>query len=199
MKTLFVSLMVMLAATLASAQDGYNVRAGDTLAIEVLEDPSLNRQVLVTPGGSFSFPFAGTVSASGKSTDQISANITSSIQGNFASTPNVFVSVQSVAPRAASSSRGPATIDVYLLGQVNSPGTQKFERGTTFLQALAESGGFTRFAATKRVQLRRRNSQTGEGSVVEINFRALQKGGTFNDFQLADGDVILVPERRLFE
>ncbi len=198
MKTFFASIVLMLAATIASAQDGYQVRVGDTLAIEVLEDPALNRNVLITPSGTFSFPFVGEVSASGRTPDQIAAAITSSIASNFATTPNVFVSVQSVAPRAPTTGTS-RSIDVYLLGEVNNPGVQSFDRGTTFLQALALSGGVTRFAATKRIQVRRIDPATGQSRAAIFNFRALSQGGDFEDFPLQDGDVILVPERRLFE
>jgi polysaccharide export outer membrane protein len=198
MKTFLLTLITIVLASVAWAQDGYRVKAGDTLAIEVLEDPQLNRQVLVTPGGSISFPFAGTVSAAGRSTDQIASAIAGAIAPNFATTPNVFVSVQSVAPPTVGTATA-ATIDIYILGQVNNPGTVAVERGTTFLQALAQSGGFTPFAATKRIQLRRYDPQTGQSSASVFNFRNLADGGTFRDFPLADGDIILVPERRLFE
>ncbi len=66
-------------------------------------------------------------------------------------------------------------------------------------QALAESGGLTRFAADKRIQLRRTDPRSGQQSITPINYRALADGAVMNDFPLADGDVILVPERRLFE
>jgi polysaccharide export outer membrane protein len=198
MKTFLLTLITIVLASVAWAQDGYRVKAGDTLAIEVLEDPQLNRQVLVTPGGSISFPFAGTLTAAGRSTDQIASAIAGAIAPNFATTPNVFVSVQSVAPPTVGTATA-ATIDVYILGQVNNPGTVAVERGTTFLQALAQSGGFTPFAATKRIQLRRYDPQTGQSSASVFNFRNLANGGTFRDFPLADGDIILVPERRLFE
>jgi polysaccharide export outer membrane protein len=199
MKTFVLTLIAVIFATISMAQDGYQVRAGDTLAIEVLEDPQLNRSVLVTPGGTISFPFAGTVSASGRTTEQIAAAIAGAIAPNFATSPNVFVSVQSVAPSTGGGSAAVRTINVYILGEVNTPGTREIERGTTFLQALAQSGGFTRFAATKRIQLRRYNPQTGESSAAIFNFRALSQGGAFRDFPMADGDIILVPERRLFE
>jgi polysaccharide export outer membrane protein len=199
MKTLLLTLIAIFVAGIAAAQDSYRVRAGDSLAIEVLEDPQLNRQVLVTPGGTISFPFAGTLTAAGRSTEQIAASIASAIGPNFATTPNVFVSVQSVAPPAAATTATAATIDVFILGEVNNPGTVAIERGTTFLQALAQSGGFTRFAATKRIQLRRYDPATGESTAAVFNFRNLADGGAFRDFPLADGDIILVPERRLFE
>ncbi|MEE3070377.1 MAG: polysaccharide biosynthesis/export family protein, partial [Pseudomonadota bacterium] len=46
----------------AQAQS-YKIKAGDSLQIEVLEDPSLSRSVLVLPDGQFSFPFVGEVRA----------------------------------------------------------------------------------------------------------------------------------------
>ena len=62
MRILFVGLIISLvSATGAFAQQGYQIRPGDVLSVEVLQDPSLNREVLVLPDGSISFPFAGKV------------------------------------------------------------------------------------------------------------------------------------------
>jgi polysaccharide export outer membrane protein len=184
-----------------SAQEGYRVRAGDTLSIEVLQDPALNRQALVLPDGRFSFPFAGTLTASGRTISQIETALSSSIAANFNSAPDVFISVTPAERRAVSSggSAAPATIDVFFVGEVGAPGPKSLPIGTTILQALSTSGGFTNFAATKRVQLRR-SDQNGLQSVYEINYDALEQGALIrNDVALQDGDVILVPERRLFE
>ena len=72
MKTLFLAIVVSLAAaTMAAAQAGYQIRPGDVLSVEVLQDPSLNREVLVLPDGSISFPFAGNLPASGRTTGQV--------------------------------------------------------------------------------------------------------------------------------
>jgi polysaccharide export outer membrane protein len=87
-----------------------------------------------------------------------------------------------------------------MLGEVGAPGQKRIERGTTVLQALATAGGFTRFAATKRILLRRSNPSTGEQTVSRINYNAIANGASVgSDIVLADGDVIIVPERRLFE
>jgi polysaccharide export outer membrane protein len=193
-------LVLVALATPAAAQDDYRVRAGDTLLIEVLEDPSLNRTTLVLPDGRFSFPFAGTLQASGRTIGQIEAALTSAIASNFAAEPNVFISVT---PGQRQSSGGgvatPATIDIFFVGEVNAPGVKAVPRGTTILQALALSGGFSKFAATKRVQLRRTDA-SGVSRVYRIDYAALANGGKLSqDIVLTDGDVILVPERRLFE
>jgi polysaccharide export outer membrane protein len=212
MKTIFHKFYALVAMALvacavlvtpASAQSGYKIKSGDVLQIEVLEDPSLNREVLVLPSGEFSFPFAGTVSAGGRTVGQVQGAIANGIASNFAGPPNVFVSVRSLRPREPRSARGPsapATMDIYLLGEVNSPGTKAVAPGTTFLQALAQSGGFSQFAAKKRIQLRRSNAATGEQTLIKINYRALANGAALKrDVVLQEGDVILVPERRLFE
>lgn len=186
----------------ATAQDSYRLKSGDVLSIEVLEDPSLNREVLILPSGEFSFPFAGTVRAGGRTVGDIERILAAGIASNFATTPNVFASVRSLKAKRESTGKAlePVTIDVFMLGEVSSPGTKRLEPGTTFLQALAQSGGFSQFAAKKRIQLRRSNKATGEQTLIKINYQALSRGATLKrDVVLQDGDVILVPERRLFE
>lgn len=198
MKHILILLFGMaLTATMAFSQDGYRVQPGDTLQIEVLEDSNLNRTVLVTPDGRFAFPFAGSLRASGQTVDQIRRNVVDSIQGSFASEPTVFVSVAELRP---TDEREPATINVYFMGEVNTPGLREVTPGTTFLQALSQAGGFTNFAAVKRVQLRRTNVQTGQEFLSMIDYRALSQGAGLNQsIRLREGDVILVPERGLFE
>ncbi|MFK5978992.1 MAG: polysaccharide export protein, partial [Rhizobiaceae bacterium] len=66
------------------------------------------------------------------------------------------------------------------------------------LQAIALSGGLGPFAAKKRIQIRRRIR--GEDVYYSFNYRAVEKGDELDDnIYLRDGDVIVVPERRLFE
>lgn len=199
MKQILLTLWVMLIACTAAAQDSYRVKPGDTLRVEVLEDPQLNREVLVLPDGRISFPFAGTISVEGRSVGEIQSAISNGIASNFAIAPSVFVSVlPGLAAPTTTEASGP-TIDVYFVGEVNNPGLVQVKRGTTLLQAVAVSGGVTRFAAVKRIQLRRTDPKTRVQRVTILNYKALSKGATTTDIELRDGDVILVPERRLFE
>ena len=199
MKKFIVAIATMLIATTAAAQSGYQIKPGDTLQVEVLEDPSLNRSVLVLPDGTISFPFAGTVRASGRTASDLGSAITSGIASNFASEPNVFVTVQQLSEPTVAAT-GVATIDVFMMGEIAAPGGKALARGTTLIQALAETGGFTKFAATKRILLRRTDPRTGQQTVSRINYKAIADGAAVGrDIRLQDGDVIIVPERRLFE
>lgn len=199
---LFALWALCLAATGAAAQDNYRLKPGDTVTIEVLEDSALNRSLLVLPDGTINFPFAGTVRAGGRTVNQLEASITEGIASNFAATPTVFVTVSTVQTTPEAIPGLSSDIDlmtIYFAGEFQNVGGQQVEPGTTLLQAMALGGGFTDFAATKRIQLRR-NIGGGQQRVVILDYRALSRGAAMtNDPLLQDGDVILAPERRLFE
>ena len=189
--SLFIS---MLLATGVSAQSPYRVKAGDTLQVEVVEDSNLNRQVLVLPDGTISFPLVGNIPAAGRSVEQVRAALSSGLASNFASPPNVYVSIGALAPAIIGSSVA-TTQGVFVTGQIAGPGRLDVEPGTTVLQAIAQAGGLTPFAAGKRIQLRR------EDSVYRYNYYSAgsDNGSISGSTVLAPGDVIVVPQRRLFE
>ncbi|WP_372674941.1 polysaccharide biosynthesis/export family protein [Aquicoccus sp.] len=178
----------------ASAQSSYSIQPGDVLQIEVLEDPDLGRDVLVLPDGSISFPLAGTVRAGGRTVDGVASTITSRLADDFAVEPTVLVSVASLGEGESD------LIDIYIMGEANEPGLREVEPGITLLQFLAASGGLSRFAAEKRIQLRRIDPQTGQERVYRFNYRTMGGDDSIRGTTvLAPGDVIVVPERRLFE
>lgn len=191
--------LLMLMPALAMAQ-AYRIQPGDVLSIEVVEDEALNRSVLVDPRGQISFPFVGSIRAAGRTTDAVEATLVERLTPNFAAPPSVFVALQQVAPEDPQEEREPEVISIFMLGEVERPGKVDMEPGATLLQAFAEMGGFSDFAATKRVQLRRTDPKTGVETVYSLNYDAITQGQTANaTLELQDGDVILVPTRRLFE
>lgn len=199
-KTTILAIIAILTATVAVAQSEYRIKSGDTLTVEVLQDPDLNRSVVVLSDGRISFPLAGTVRAAGRTVGQVEASISGAISSNFATEPNVFVSVVPAAPREPTPPAPAPTMEIFFLGEVNTPGMVEIEPGTRFLQGMARSGGLTRFAADKRIQLRRTDPHTGRTATFEINYRAILDGAELrNNIILEEGDVIIVPERRLFE
>ena len=187
-------LAAVLAAPAAFAQSAsYRIQPGDQLAVTVLEDDTLNRQVLVLPDGRISVPLAGSVRAAGQSVEAVERVIADRLASNFAVRPSVFVSVTSVSETGL-------TFPIYVVGQVGGPGQIEVEAGTTLLQAIALAGGLDRFAATKRIQLRRTDPATGQERLYIFNYKAVERGGAIQSMiTMREGDVIVVPERHLFE
>ncbi len=198
----FIAIFLLIGSAGASlAQDAYSIKPGDTLQVEVLEDPNLNRNVLVLPDGSINFPMAGTVRAGGRSVDTVAQTLSQEMAGNFAVAPTVAVSVSALAPRApARAPTGPDLMNVYIMGEANSPGRKEILPGTTLIQFLAEAGGLSRFAAEKRIQLRRVDPATKQETVYRFNYRTMGGADSIRaSTVLAPGDVVVIPERRLFE
>jgi polysaccharide biosynthesis/export protein len=208
-RTLIGLMLAVLLAPAALAQ-GYRIQPGDVLQMEVLEDPSLNRSLMVLPDGTISLPLVGSVRASGKSVEAMKGAISAALSPNFATAPTVYLSVGQLNPvtsavnnaaaQAAAANYQPYnTVSIYAMGEFNTQGKVDVKSGTTLLQFLAETGGLSRFAATKRIQLRRPNRKTGTETVYNYNYKAVQAGASAPVIVLRDGDVIVAPERKLFE
>jgi polysaccharide export outer membrane protein len=184
----------------AGTEGPYRLQPGDTVAVSVLEDPELDRQVLLLPDGRISLPVAGTIVAAGQTPAQLERTIRSRLRGNFVKTPTITVSVISLAEQ---DEEDPETQEVFVLGEVGSPGRYEYEAETPIdvLKALSLAGGLGPFAARDRIQVR----ETAEGQAQTLrlfDYDAVEEGliNTNRDLAvLADGAVIVVPERGLFD
>ena len=181
-------LTLMLFSTIALAQE-YRVQPGDTLRVEVVEDTSLNRVVLVSPDGRIALPGTGSFRASGLTVAQVQSALTSRLSANFVSPPSVFVGLEGLAPEGDE-----PVVAIFVVGEGTTVGRVELEPGTNLMQAIAQFGGFTNFAATKRIQLRRGTE------VFSINYEEILDGTSTNGaVRMHEGDVIVIPQRKLFE
>jgi len=196
----FLAFAVSIVATSATAQ-GYRIQAGDLLRVEVLEDSTVNREVLVAPDGYITVPLAGNIRVSGASLPEAERRVRSALEDNFATPPTVVVSLLQlrevvIAPPEPVVEPDPENI--FVIGEVNNPGSVQLEEGLTLLQTLALAGGLTDFAAVKRIQLRR--VENGSERVYNLNYQSVLDGvSNVGRAQMHAGDVIVVPARRLFE
>ena len=194
LRALFFLLAVAVAST-APAQT-YQIQPGDTLEISVLEDSSLGRTVLVRPDGRISLPLAGSIDVAGRSPEQVEAAIRQRLSRDFVSPPTVTVALAALAPPGAAAPG--ETAPIYMIGAVASPGRYDVELPIDVLQALALAGGPGVFAASHRIQVRRRSPE-GE-TVLLFDFDAVADGLVpTRPIALRSGDVVVVPERGLFE
>lgn len=189
--------LVLTALPSQAQDDGYRLRPGDILRIEVVEDSGLSRQALIAPDGRVTLPLAGSVQASGRTIEAVQSDLIARLTPSFAAPPTVFVSIDRLSERPAGGGGGgggKAGIDIFVLGEAGKTGLVPMKPGSTLLQGLAQIGGFTKFAARKRVQLRR-----GEQTWT-INYMDIENGtSNAGAIVLQSGDVIVVPQRKLFE
>lgn len=82
---------------------------------------------------------------------------------------------------------------VYVLGAVNLPKAIEYRDGMTVMEAILESGGFTKFASQNDTQIRRKEA----GAEVSIPVRAkeiINDGKMEQNVKLKAGDYIIVKE-----
>lgn len=64
---------------------------------------------------------------------------------------------------------------VYMYGEVQRPGAQVLQRGTTVLQALANAGGLTLRGTQRGIKVHRRDEATGQVTVIEPGLNDMLK------------------------
>jgi protein involved in polysaccharide export with SLBB domain len=77
---------------------------------------------------------------------------------------------------------------VTVLGQIYTPGDYTLKNGSTLLSALYVSGGPTKWANVRDVEV------VHNGQRTSYDLRGLTHGDLSTDVPLADGDVVYVPE-----
>lgn len=192
-----IALLVLPFLSLNASAQEYKLKTGDVVQIEVLEDTSLNRTAIVLPGGQISLPLIGSVAAGGRTLLEVQQDVSAQLAQSFATAPTVYVTLSALAERVPPGD--PVTIDVFVVGAANAPGRLEMPPRSTLLQAVAMAGGLSPFAAKKRLQLRR-TDKNGNETTYRLNYEAIEAGeGAGGATQLVDGDVIIVPQRKLFE
>ena len=180
-------------ATSASAQLE-PLRPGDKIQISVWQDPKLDRTVIVGPDGMISFPLAGHIKASGKTPQALEDVLRGRLQKNYSGPLDVTVSLAAVNIEEEVESKP----RVYITGEVLKPGPYVVKPAINVMQAIALAGGLGPFAARQRIQLHRKIN--GVDSIFIFNFNAYVAGtDTADNISLKSGDIIIVPERGLFE
>ena len=178
-------------ALCAQAHDLYRLQTGDTVEIWVEQDPNLRRQVIVAPDGRIALPQAGHLRAEGLTPEELERSLARRLAKNFATEVDVTVIVVNT-PVPGNETR------IFLTGEIGTPGQIIVTEPTTVLQAISIAGGLGTFAAKKRIHVRR--NVRGREVLIPFNYRNVETGRSVADnVYLRDGDVIVVPERRLFE
>jgi polysaccharide biosynthesis/export protein len=190
---ILLSLVLWLGCWSAAIAQSALLQPGDVISISVYQDPKLDRQVLIGPTGMIAFPLVGQIKASGLTPSALESVLKARLKGKFAEEPDITVSL--TAEKALEEDLKPR---FYITGEVLRPGYFVIRTKLDVLQAIAIAGGFSPFAAKQRIQVRRKID--GVESTFVFNYNDFFSGTNVDDnVRLRAGDVIIVPERGLFE
>lgn len=182
----------------------YGLKAGDKLEISVFQEPKLNRQVTVGPDGRIAFPLVGHLSVGGTTVESVEQKITAKLREQYPSGVDVTVALFEVKekpvfpPLPREPKEKPLDPTFYVTGEVPKPGQYAFNRPTDVLQGIAMAGGLGPFAAAHRVKVRRKMGDHEQ--LFDFDYADFIAGvDASGNIRLHHGDVIIVPEKKLFE
>lgn len=159
----------------------YRLVRGDKLRVEVYKDDYLSQSLQIRPDGKITLPLIGDVVASGLTPIELRDRIATSLK-EYVANPVVTVIVVEVNEPV-----------VYVMGEVNQPGSIALRGPVTVLQALAMAGGFKDFANPKGIRILRRSADDhNRVETIEFNYKdALKPNAPI--VYLQSGDTVVVP------
>ena len=182
MNKLVLLIVLFLFPVTSIAQDRpYSLNPGDVLQISVWKEEGLEREVLVLPDGTISFPLAGHMMAAGRSAKAVEDDLAKRLQ-KFIPDPAITVSVGAL-----------SGYKVYVIGQVNKPGEFIPGRRIDVMQALSGAGGLTAFANDDEIVILRRIGD--KQTALPFDYDKVKRGQSLEqNIILQGGDVVVVSD-----
>jgi polysaccharide biosynthesis/export protein len=158
----------------------YRLHQGDSLSVSVWRQDALQKQVVVLPDGSITFPLVGWVEVAGLSAPEVEQLITTKLKA-YIPDPVVTVVVAGIDGNRA-----------YVMGKVIHPGSLIISGPITVLQAITIVGGFDKFADEGGIKVIR--AKPGGQEVLHVDYSHIISGKDMStNIQLQAGDTIVVP------
>jgi polysaccharide export outer membrane protein len=161
-------------------QSEYRIGPLDTLELTVFQVPDLTRPLQVDAGGQVSLPLIGIMTASGKTAQELAAEIAAALGAKYLQSPQVTIVVKD-------SPRQKVTVE----GAVKTPGIFPISGKTTLLQAVALSQGTSETSDPTEVLIFR--TVNNQRMAARFNLKMIRSGSA-PDPEIYGGDIVVVGE-----
>jgi protein involved in polysaccharide export with SLBB domain len=155
----------------------YVMGPGDELTVQLYGNQNRTLSLTVSRDGRINFPELGPVNVGGQLFSQVKTSIEERVQR------------QMIGVRASVSMGDTRSIRVFVLGEVNRPGSYTISGLGTITSALYAAGGVKPIGSLRNIELKR------QGALVRTLdlYNMLVRGDTSDDTKLLPGDVIFIP------
>jgi len=164
----------------------YVLGPGDRFRVRVWGYEELDQEVFIPPSGTAVVYPIGEIKASGHTASELDQIISDALRKYLKQQPSIVT----VTPVTYVHSQ------VYVLGEVNTPGLYPFTGKMTVLEAVTRAGNPTQRAAVQQVRITRpdpNNRDKAKILVVDLD-SVIHKGEASKDIQLRPGDIVYVPD-----
>jgi len=181
----FSFLLTITSGARAEEASDFKIRSGDVLQVTVWKEDGMDRELVVLPDGTITFPLVGTVMLQDLSPAAAQDLIKDRLKNII---PGAAVTVMVKAPLGHT---------VSVLGQVVKSGDIIIGRRMNAMQAISQAGGLTPFASEGSIVILR--DVNGKKTSIDYPYDDIARGHHFDqDIDLVPGDVVFVPTAGLF-
>lgn len=154
----------------------YVLGPGDEVIVDVYGDSQRSDKLKVAPDGTVTLDYAGPVGVSGKTLAQVQHTISSSLHPYYAGS-NIKVSIGQT-----------RTINVNVMGEVQTPGSYTLSAFASVFHALYQAGGINDIGTLREIKVCRGGHVVATVDVYDY----ILNGRLSGNIMLHDNDVILV-------
>jgi polysaccharide export outer membrane protein len=161
---------------------------GDSIAINVWENPNLSTEATIRPDGTITMPLVGDLKAAGETPTTLKVKIKTQLANFVKLSPGSGTDLITVAVKSYKSYR------FTIQGEVGRQGVFTSDTYVTVSEALALAGGLSRFAKRSGILVTRRDPKSGQQRQIPLDYDSLASGKRpdMNIYVLA-GDTIWGP------
>lgn len=186
LQTICLTIISLFAVNGEAVAKDFVVLPGDVLQITVWKEEGMDRETLVLPDGSITFPLVGTLYIQGKNLFEVQSAIMDQLALYI---PDASVDVSVKAPLGHKAS---------ILGQVQKPGDVILGGNTNVMQAISQVGGLTPYADEDEIVVIR-TLDDGKKLTLPYHYDDMVGGHNLDkDIVLEPGDVVIVETDGLF-
>lgn len=153
---------------------------GDVFEVKVYDEKELSGVYRVNSAGTINFPLIGMVQVEGMTASDAAGTIQDKLGAKYLRNPQVNIFIKEYNSKKVS-----------VFGEVNKPGTFRYEDRMTVIQAVSMAGGFTKMAAKDDTNVTRLVG--GDEKKYPVPVESIAQGQAKN-FYLQPGDIVYVPE-----
>ena len=183
------------------AQKNYLLGPEDVIDIIVWGHDDLTRRLPVSLDGTITFPMIGEMKAVGKSTQDLEKEMAEKLGDGYLVNPQITVTVKEYKSQI-----------VFVMGQVERPGTYPIIQENTLLFFLSQAGGpatLKEKAPGEEVVIIRPKNPTSRGmtleeaaekkeTIIKLSLKDVLAGDPIHNITIKNGDSIIIPRREFF-
>lgn len=181
----------------ANAEENYVLGPEDEVSIIVWDHPDLARKIRINLEGKLSFPLIGEVAAGGLTLLELEKTLKEMLADGYLVDPQISVQVADYRSQK-----------IFVIGEVNSPGTYPLTRRTSLVEAISMAGG-VRQDADHEIMIVRPKEGHSPGSailpeeadpseVLKVRLRDILEGEKARNINVINMDTIFVPKIQVF-